>query len=336
MQHEIMANQAFQFVDTSEASNNATRRLIRKQAMIKTAAERRESKTWGKWNLRQDTIVKVSSESNVQTWVATAAASDQVDQTDAGLSHGPAGCKSKAPVCPNLGPIHESHQDGTYASQRSQRQGFGLSEQDAYEPEAYREDLVNQPLNIPPRMPSSGYELLRIRHGIDLLDLSSLTTFHVGRVTSHVLHDEPSRLHDILRCRQWSYFSYLPARYGHDACLDIAAECVAKRVQYWLAYGSAAPGQEVLALYTRALVALRAKLADPVERLRPEVLCATQMLAIHELLSGPTDQSWVQHTAGSTSLMRHRGAGSYKSDFEKGLFLAQVGATVSFTSRYSV
>ena len=83
---------------------------------------------------------------------------------------------------------------------------------------------------IPASPSSTGYELMRIHHDFDIVDLSALATFHVGRATPQALASQPRRLIDVLRCRQWSYFSYLPSRYGHSTCLDDAIHCIAARV----------------------------------------------------------------------------------------------------------
>ena len=141
---------------------------------------------------------------------------------------------------------------------------------------------------VPGSVPSSGYERMRIGYGFDLLDLSALTTFHTGRITAQVLSREPHRLTHVLRCRQWSYFSFLPSRYGHSACLDDAAHCVAARVRQWMDTPSDSPDKGVLSLYSRSLTSLQSALGDPVTCLEPEVLCATVILAIYEVSRGPT------------------------------------------------
>ena len=47
-----------------------------------------------------------------------------------------------------------------------------------------------------------------------------------------------------------------------------------------------------------------------------------------KLLDVASEQGWVRHTAGASALMKLRGPQRYKTDFEKALFLAQVGPIV--------
>lgn len=136
---------------------------------------------------------------------------------------------------------------------------------------------------IPPTISSTGYESMRIDYGFDLLDVSALITFHTGRVTARLLSSEPFRLIHVLRCRQWSYFSFLPSRYGDNASLDNAAHCVAAKLRQWMSSPSDTPDSNVLSLYSKSLTSLQSALNDPIVCLEPETLCATAILAIYEV-----------------------------------------------------
>ncbi|KAL8959956.1 MAG: hypothetical protein Q9183_005549, partial [Haloplaca sp. 2 TL-2023] len=164
----------------------------------------------------------------------------------------------------------------------------------------------------------------RIRYDFDVIELSALTAIHIGRATAEPLHDRPSRLLEILQSKQWSYFDYLPGRYGQTPCLDDAICCVAARVRQWITNHSK-PTRQVLELYCRAVKSLQAALDDPCERLHPNVLCATEVLSIYELLDGDRGHAWYLHAAGASSLIRLRGPNAYQTDFERALFIAQVG-----------
>ncbi|GAM37171.1 hypothetical protein TCE0_022f06860 [Talaromyces pinophilus] len=188
-----------------------------------------------------------------------------------------------------------------------------------------RSRLVCAKDTIPTSLSGTGYERMRIQYNFDLLDLSALTTFHVAHATASALAAHPTRLTDILRCRQWSYLTYLPSRIGHCDSLDRAAECVAARVQNWLAFPSEPISKDVLRLYSKALEALRTELENPDSFLRADVLCATEMLGIYELLKMSTEQAWIQHSSGATTLTRLRGARRYKTEFEKALLLSHIG-----------
>ena len=221
---------------------NDTRRLIRRQAMSRAAAARRQRRCWGQKNRLQYPFVSVprpdlEEQAEVEDEVATSGAvrADSDSQQR------------------DLMPVRRAR------------------------------------MAVPASVPSSGYESMRIDYGFDLLDISALTTFHSGRITAQLLAKEPFRLVHILRCRQWSYLSFLPTRYGHSACLDDATRCVAARVRQWMRYPSDPPDDRVLSLYSKSLTSLQSALDDPVLCLLPEVLCAIAILAIYEV-------NWVPFT----------------------------------------
>lgn len=136
---------------------------------------------------------------------------------------------------------------------------------------------------IPPSPSCTGYERLRIQYGVDLLDLSALTDFHVSQGTVISLANGPSLLKHIVRSRQWSYFDYLPRYAEASAALDAASRCVAARLQEFLVCPHAPTSRGTLCLYSCALKALQAELEDPGTCLRPETLCATQVLGLYEV-----------------------------------------------------
>ena len=136
---------------------------------------------------------------------------------------------------------------------------------------------------VPPNLSSSGYESMRIKYGFDLLDVSALTTFHTGRITAQLLSREPLRLATILRYCQWSYFSFLPSRYGYNSSLDDATHCLAARLRQWVIAPGNPPSDGVLSLYSKSLTSLQSALNDPDLCLKPEILCATAILGIYEV-----------------------------------------------------
>ena len=141
---------------------------------------------------------------------------------------------------------------------------------------------------IRPSLISSGYESMRIKYGFDLLDVSALTTFHTGRIIAQLLSKEPLRLATILRYCQWSYFSFLPSRYGYSTCLDDATHCLAARLRQWVIAPGDSPSNGVLSLYSKSLNSLQSALNDPDLFLEPEILCATAILGIYEVNCLPT------------------------------------------------
>lgn len=329
---QTMSMSPLHFVEWAQISgpkkDPATRLLIRKQAMNKAAVARKQRNSWAKKNRNQSTV-------------------ETTTIRDTEEIHGRKQPKDTPPVQDT--PVSQSG-NTTFCLD-------GVPMEDVFA-EPVAEPPVISDLEtitpIAPNMPSVGYEMMRIQCNFDLLDLSAMTTFHVGRITSRALVEEPQRLVDVLQCRQFSYFTYLPSRWGHFACLDDAARCVANRVQRWIS-GSVDPHPETLALYSRALSSLQKAVNDPVLCLEPEVLCATEILSIHEvrgsahtphrypvgtceltffrkLLDDSSHQAWAHHAAGARQLVKLRGPHRFQSKFERALFLAQIGPIVCGSS----
>ncbi len=237
---QLSSSTSYEFVVSSSAAGlprgQGTRRLIRRQAMSRAAAARRQKGSWGQHNLGQYSVSYLDPEEKEGAGDdAAASESARVDSS-------------------------------------TRRQGLTPA--------------MAAEMTIPANVPSSGYESMRINYGFDLVDVSALTTFHSGRLTARLLSREPSRLAHVLQYRQSSYFSFLPSRYGHTACLDDAANCVAARVRQWMSSPSESPCNSVLFLYTKSLTSLQSALNDPNLYLKPEVLCATAILAIYEVRWG--------------------------------------------------
>jgi len=81
----------------------------------------------------------------------------------------------------------------------------------------------------------------------------------------------------------------------------------------------------VIASYVKALDSLQKALDCPKQRFKPEVLCATEILALYELLDPSGEIAWIRHAAGAARLIQLRGPENYKSEFEKALFMAHSG-----------
>ncbi|KAL8697867.1 MAG: hypothetical protein Q9224_002113 [Gallowayella concinna] len=182
-----------------------------------------------------------------------------------------------------------------------------------------------QPADPIPASPSStGYEAMRIRFDFDVVKLSGLTAIHVGSATARHIRDKPDRLLEVLRSEQWSYFEYVPSRFGQTRCLDEAICCIAALVRQWIT-GVGKPDLVALELYSRALRSLQVALNDPFLYYKPDVPCATQIMSIFELLDPGRDVAKIPHTKGVATLIRLRGPQGYQTGFEKSLLLAQAG-----------
>ena len=230
----------YEFISVDSSSNAGiprgedARRLIRRQAMSRVAADRRQKGNRGQQNRRQYPISRPELERQAE-------AANDAAATGAIRTHS----SSRQPDVPSIEMVRPA---------------------------------------VPASIPSSGYELMRIKYGFDLLDVSALTSFQTGRITAQLLFRDPFLLAQVLQCRQWSYFSFLPSRYGYIACLDDASNCVAARIRQWMSFPSDPPNDYVLSLYSKSLISLQSSLNDPVLCRQPEVLCATAILAIYEVL----------------------------------------------------
>lgn len=123
-----------------------------------------------------------------------------------------------------------------------------------------------------------------------------------------------------------SYLFELPVRVGHCAALDGAVACVAAALRWRHGKTSAEDAlstPHVLALYGRALQALRRALDDGDRVASPEVLCATELLCIFEALARNEMTAYYQHAAGAAKLIQHRGATRFTTEFEKSLLAAR-------------
>lgn len=153
--------------------------------------------------------------------------------------------------------------------------------------------------------PSTAYECARMVYGVDLSMLTILTDYYIGKSTLGLLTADPTRLRNILSSEaQYSYLPLVASRYDHSSILSAATDCLLQKVSSTLV---PLPGSEalVLKLYAKALRKLQEAIMDPVSctpfltilswllLLIPElrlatnadVLCAIQMLSIHEVSS---------------------------------------------------
>lgn len=128
----------------------------------------------------------------------------------------------------------------------------------------------------------NNYELLRIKHGFDIISLSPLTTLHIGRAAVEHFIEDSSQLPSVFKYQRWSYLSYLPSRYGHITCLNCATDCVVARLRQ-IASPSLVRSSSVVSLYVNALKSLQSALDDPIQSLHPETLCATELLTLFEV-----------------------------------------------------
>ncbi|KAI4186875.1 MAG: hypothetical protein LQ346_005606 [Caloplaca aetnensis] len=285
-------------VDGQKPASPSVRRMIRSQAMSRASAERRGKAKNGDRNLRQ---FPIRYRSLAPGDLGTGAGHDQ----------SPTGGYQDEGLDPNKALVRWSAQPKPVQA------------------DAHGTVLSALPVWIPASPVSAGYGAMRIRYDFDVLDLSGLAPLHISPATTQPIRERPSRFLDLIRSRQWSYFSYLPWLYGNTTSLDDAICCVAARVRQWIT-DPGRPTDRVLALYAQAVRSLQRALDDPAQRFHPDVLCATQILSIFQMLDFESHSDvMVTHAAGAAALIQLRGPGRYQSNFEKALFLCQVGPIIT-------
>jgi hypothetical protein len=260
------ANIDFQFVNSTLSTPTvsqdlATRALIRKQAMKKASAARRRDGNYGKHNLRQYPVFLIDQDNDGMTaeeWERRRQQGFPVrakESTSPTESNGVAKMKDAKP---NTGKI----------------EGNGIE----------RQRCQPRPESVPPPLsPKRGYESVRMRTDFDLLDLSTLATLHIGRAVRAALSQNPYHLiHQLHSHKRWSYLTFLPQRYGQSKCLSDATDCVIARARQIIS-----PGENweaaVISCYVRALDSLQRALDCPRQRFQPDVLAATEVLALYEV-----------------------------------------------------
>ncbi|KAG9232686.1 hypothetical protein BJ875DRAFT_71660 [Amylocarpus encephaloides] len=308
---EITTAAEFQFVnstihDPTVPRDQAVRALIRKQAMKKAAAARRKDANYGKHNLRQFPVFVVGSNRGDEQ--------PAVEILDTGAPIADVETAILKYECPK----------------QPMRKDPVIREKSGVKPAQFTKQQVwlaklAMSTNLYASLPAKGYELTSMRSDFDILDLSSLASMFASRATRKALSQDPqSLIHQLRTQKQWSYLTFLPKLYGHYPCLSAAADCVIARARYIISphenWESA-----VTSFYVKALGILQKVLDNPEQRYNPEVLCATEILALYELLDPSGESAWIRHSAGAARLIQLRGPENYSTDFEKALFMAHTG-----------
>ncbi|KAL8802854.1 MAG: hypothetical protein Q9182_003541 [Xanthomendoza sp. 2 TL-2023] len=282
-------------LDGTRPRDPNVRTLIRRQAISKAAKARRRSYTWGNRDLQKSPISQTPCE--------------QEDRKCGLFSHRGDNIK----FITDIERLDSTESVVPFAGWPEPANG-GLHQSRGIRPAH----------SIPVSPSSTGYEAMRIRFGFDVVRLSGLTALHVGTATARNLRGKPDRLLKVLHPEKWSYFEYVPSRFGQTRCLDEAICCIAALVRLWLT-GVGKPDLVTLELYSRAIKSLQLAINDPLLSGNPDVLCAAQIMSIFELLDPGRDLTKTFHTMGVATLIKLRGPHSYQTDFEKCLLLAQAG-----------
>jgi hypothetical protein len=136
---------------------------------------------------------------------------------------------------------------------------------------------------LPPLPSAQGYEAARIRHGFDILSLSALTSVYLSRHSARTLSSSPQQLQKLMKLREASWLDFVPSQYSESRVLQAAVDCTLAQAHRLLYSDARATEAAVIKLYLRALSELQAALSDGKQWTRPDVLCATQILAFYEV-----------------------------------------------------
>jgi hypothetical protein len=134
-------------------------------------------------------------------------------------------------------------------------------------------------------MPLSGLDQLTAEIGVNVLDLSALTTIQIGQKATSFLTKRPNHLVDLVGRRRLSYLTHVPGRYGRTSCLDDALRCVATKACRVLAGPGKGECTRELASYGKALHSLQSAVDHEEGWRNPDVLCAVQVLSLYEVCS---------------------------------------------------
>ncbi|KAG8529122.1 uncharacterized protein KY384_005757 [Bacidia gigantensis] len=296
------AQTSFCFINSTEPlapQSDDVRRIVRQRAMAKAAVTRRQNGNWGKVNLLQYPVnshdthsLEKQDEPRHHSRFVDKSSGQHVSSTGQNVANIEAVSEQPSPV------------DCT---------------------DTIAEKGVLSLFKIAPNMSPTGYEALRRELNFDILDLSALTTYYVSRITAQQLARQPSQLVHVLRCRQWSFISYLPSRWGNTPCLEAVTKCLVIRVREFLQGSGQPPSKYALALFGRAVCSVQSALDDLTLVTDPDVLCAVRLLSLWELLSESQPEAWDYHMSGANALLKLRGPTAYTTPFEKALLLAMVG-----------
>lgn len=116
-----------------------------------------------------------------------------------------------------------------------------------------------------------------------MLPIASIASTANCASASVLLQLDPSLLPSILTCRQWSYFSFVPPRFGHVAPLDDAFRCLVTITHSHLVPDHRRSDRVILQSYGKALQSLQQAFSEPNDRHSAEILCATGLLSIFEV-----------------------------------------------------
>jgi hypothetical protein len=134
-------------------------------------------------------------------------------------------------------------------------------------------------------MESTGYEKARITFDADILQLSALTSIHLGKGASFIFGQGGRSLwKSIEKSPGPSYLDFIPLYYDQSNLVRTAADCVLARLSLSAIQQSNTQSQaHVLRLYGVALSQLQQAINNPKRRMGKDVLLAMSILQLYEV-----------------------------------------------------
>ena len=127
-----------------------------------------------------------------------------------------------------------------------------------------------------------GYERTKIQFDFDILNLSGLTSVHLGAGSSLSIL-EPRIEQWVLLERSPSYLDFVPAYYESSALVKTAVDCIIAQYRHALLLDKRASKILVFLLYDKALKALQDTLNDPKRCLSGETMLAISILQLYDV-----------------------------------------------------
>ncbi|OAL32036.1 hypothetical protein AYO22_00906 [Fonsecaea multimorphosa] len=138
----------------------------------------------------------------------------------------------------------------------------------------------------PPSLLQADYSHLIVSAHFSILNICPLASLHLGLAKVSHFTSDPVHMRDIFIFPYGgnSLLSFVPSRYGQTPSLTYAADCVVERLR-GIVDSNRVPsgGPTVASRYVKALKCLQAALDDRELCMKPETLCATELLGIFEV-----------------------------------------------------
>lgn len=179
-------------------------------------------------------------------------------------------------------PLFIHHDDVGGSRNQSTDVGNRLSPGNSDSTSTGSNDMISQP-SLPRMGVAALYPSVLVKTNLDVVDLSSLASFEVGRYTGQRLMERPGSIKYFLGGSTWSYCRYIPFYYAQSALVRNATHCVLARVRCLLTPQNREWEILALASYSKTLSALQEAINSTPQHPTAQVLCATQILSLYEV-----------------------------------------------------